>query len=112
MAESSEVEVVLDPVKASTLLDLERGRISQGLSAEATRTGIWIQGLDTRFRDVWQGGRVIGIGTAEATEDGLDQERVSAAYISFHQLRHSARRQADDTRCRACCLYISSQQCC
>jgi hypothetical protein len=84
MAESSEVEVVLDPVKASMLLDLEQGRISQGPSGEAARPGIWIRGLDARFRTVWRGGRAIGIGAVEAIEDCLGQERVRAAYISFH----------------------------
>ncbi|KAK5206599.1 hypothetical protein LTR47_010808 [Exophiala xenobiotica] len=105
MAESSEVEVVLDPVKASTLLDLEQGRISQGLSAEAARPGIWIRGLDTRFRTVWRGGRVIGIGTDEAIEDRLGRERsllslhlISAALLSrpnLSQLLQTTKKSAE-----------------
>lgn len=81
MADSTGPDLI-DPMKASTLLELEGSDVSVTLPAatspEARRTGLWIRGLDTRFRALWRSGRVIGIGTTDDMEDAAGQGRVSA----------------------------------
>ena len=71
----------IEPIRASTLLDLEGRDTSEGSTTstlpEARRTGLWIRGLDTRFRALWRGGRVIGIGMTDDVEHTASQERVS-----------------------------------
>ncbi|KAI1610665.1 glyoxal oxidase N-terminus-domain-containing protein [Exophiala viscosa] len=80
-------EYSVDPIRASTLLDLEGWDASEGsttsTSPEARRTGLWIRGLDTRFRALWRGGRVIGIGLADDVGTTAGQGRAS---LSLHLL--------------------------
>ncbi|KAJ9626757.1 hypothetical protein H2204_009902 [Knufia peltigerae] len=79
----------LEPIKALTLLDLGTGRKPEDSSTSITleankRTGIWIRGLDTRFRAVWRGGRVVGIGSRDADDPSqhLGQASLSLNLIS------------------------------
>ncbi|KAK4947037.1 hypothetical protein LTR10_014179 [Elasticomyces elasticus] len=77
----------IEPIRASTLLDLEGWEASEGsttsTSPEARRTGLWIRGLDTRFRALWRGGRVIGIGMTDDMENTAGQGKPS---LSLHLL--------------------------
>jgi hypothetical protein len=72
--------VGVDPVKASTLLSLEQRSAGHALLGsavpEARRPGPWVRGLDTRFRGLWRGGMVIGIGATDAEEEMMRQEKV------------------------------------
>lgn len=84
----------LEPIKALTLLDLGTGRKPEDSSTSITleankRTGIWIRGLDTRFRAVWRGGRVVGIGSRDADDPSqhLGQVSLRCAQLGINLLR-------------------------
>jgi len=84
MAKPPEADL-LEPLRASMLLELEGGTDGQKPSLveseKTTENGIRVRGLDTKFRSLWKGGRAIGIGTVLHDQNGSDQDEVSSLLL-------------------------------
>lgn len=82
----------VDPVKASTLLKLERQYLEpiqpSSSSPRLRLQGVRVSGLHDDFCAIWSAGRVVGVGTADLNEEDIGQEKVTAG-IPFPRSRNS-----------------------
>ncbi|OCT45903.1 hypothetical protein CLCR_00054 [Cladophialophora carrionii] len=104
MTEQADSGTMLEPIKASMLLELEGERSLDRQAASshslpvAHPNGIFLPGLDKRFGSVWAGGHVVGVGSLGEVDGATPGKRSLPLHVLATALLSSnARAPGPDT---------------
>jgi len=77
-----------DPMLASTLLSLElRSPVFDGELPESQPDGLYVDGMDPRFRQLWRGGNVVGLGSEEKDSNEVRNELLHRQWAAIEEDR-------------------------